>query len=106
VVFVLQADVSSVQGQSVRARQAREIHNASGHRGGRRLSLQVSQFSMDGFRKGRPGNAKAHVHTSGFAIDRGAVDEQSYIFPQAEVDKQHIRQARICEYSLICCTIL
>ena len=95
---VTQADVSAVQGQSVRTGQARQVHHARGHRRRRRLPLQVPQLALDGVRKGRPGDAQADVHSPGLAADRRTVDEQGHFVPQTQADQQHLRQARICEY--------
>ncbi|KAK1331278.1 hypothetical protein QTO34_009229 [Cnephaeus nilssonii] len=59
------ADVSSLQGASQRSGQEGQIHPADGHRGRRRLPLQIPQFALDGGREGRPGDAQTHVHPPG-----------------------------------------
>lgn len=55
---------------------------------------------MDGGGEGRPGDAEEDVHPPGLAVDRGAVDAEGGLLPQAEADEQHQRQARFRKYRL------
>ena len=52
---------------------------------------------MDGGRQGRSRDAQAHVHPPGQSGHRGTVDAKGRLLPQAQADKQHLGQARICK---------
>lgn len=45
--------------------------------------------SMDGGWESRSRDAQAHVHPPRLAFDRGTVDAESRLIPQAETDEQH-----------------
>ena len=53
--------------------------------------------SLDSCWKSRSWNAKANVHPSWFPCQWGAVDAESCVIPQIEVDQQHFRQTRPCK---------
>ena len=50
---------------------------------------------MDGGWQSRSGDAQADVHPPGQSGDWRAVDAESRLVPQAQVDQQHFRQARL-----------
>lgn len=79
-----QEDVPPFQGAGGRAGRNGQVHPADGHRGRRRLSLQVPQLPLDGGGQGGPGDAQAHVHPPGQPVQGGAVDEQARRFPQTQ----------------------
>ena len=99
VLFSLQTNFSTVQSARLWPGQARQIHSIDGHCCGRRLSLQIPQFTMDGGRKGRSGNAKTDVHPPRLALYRGAVDAEGRVLPQTQTNKQYLGQAWFCKCS-------
>lgn len=78
--------------------QKGQIHNVDGHRGRRRLPLQVPQLTVGHGGQGRPRNAQTHVHPPRLAEHGRAVDAKGSVLPQTQAHQQHRRQARIREY--------
>lgn len=95
-----QEDVSPVQSENKRPGQKSPVRPARGHRVCGRLSLQVPQFTLDGGRQGRPGDAREDVHSPGQPAHRRAVDGQACKLSQTEADQQHLRQTRVCKYQI------
>ena len=89
----MQANVPADEVPHVGAEPEGEVHPPPRRRLCGRLPLQVPQQSMDRGREGRPRDAEEDVHPPGQPGDRGAVDAEGGLLPQAEAHQQPVGQA-------------